>query len=157
MFSLCGCLSDTWFWIFILERNSFCVRFVTQLQISKISIKTSKEWTVHDFEYSFREKKQFEQQHCCISRQRLNFKTFKNQNNFMCKLNFYNFLTWYNCTVYRLDSKTLNSCSLALVHSFRFEAELQVWHRNCFFPKIWIFKIMCLINTHKVKTSKLIL
>ena len=33
-------------WTFILERNSFCVRFVTQLQISKISIKTSKAWTL---------------------------------------------------------------------------------------------------------------
>ena len=46
MFSLWGCLSDTWFWKFILGRNSFCVRFVTQLQISKISIKTSKAWTL---------------------------------------------------------------------------------------------------------------
>ena len=32
-------------WTFTLGRNSFCVRFVTQLQIWKISIKTSKEWT----------------------------------------------------------------------------------------------------------------
>ena len=31
-------------WTFILERNSFCVRFVTQLQIWKTSIKTSKAW-----------------------------------------------------------------------------------------------------------------
>ena len=30
----------------------------------------------------------------------------------------------------------------------RFEAELQIWHRNCFFPK-WISKIMCPINTQK--------
>ena len=43
MFSLWGCLSDTWFWKFIFGRNCFCVRFLTELQISKISIKTSKE------------------------------------------------------------------------------------------------------------------
>ena len=35
--------------------------------------------------------KQFEQQHCCISRQRLNFKTLKNQNNFMCCYQFPHF------------------------------------------------------------------
>ena len=46
-------------------KKQFCVRFVTQLQISKISIKTSKAWTLMFslwgclsdtwFEYSFRE------------------------------------------------------------------------------------------------------
>ena len=60
MSSICGCLSEIWFWIFILGRNSFFVKFVTQLeiiisiqtskvnqlQISKISIETSKAWTL---------------------------------------------------------------------------------------------------------------
>ena len=127
IFSLWGCLSDTWFeysfweeiilcqicnsasnlkrflsrhlknehWCFPFEgvyqthdlnihlgRNSFCVRFVTQLQISKISIKTSKAWTLMFslwgclsdtwFEYSFRKETFL----CQISNSASNLKHF---------------------------------------------------------------------------------
>ena len=69
-------------WKFSLERNSFCVRFVTQLQISKISIKTSKAWTLMFslwgclsdtwFEYSFRKETFL----CHISNSASNLKHF---------------------------------------------------------------------------------
>ena len=57
---LCQICNSAWNWCFhfegvyqrhdfkkyILIWNSFCVRFVTKLQISRISIKASKEWTL---------------------------------------------------------------------------------------------------------------
>ena len=63
MFSLWGCLSDTWF-EYSFRKKQFLCQILTQLQISKISIKTSKAWTLMFslwgclsdtwFEYSFR-------------------------------------------------------------------------------------------------------
>ena len=44
-FYVCSQRFDIWF-EYSFRGNSFCVRFVTQLEISKISIKASKEWTL---------------------------------------------------------------------------------------------------------------